>query len=158
MHPTSHRPLNCTHLEHASTWLIYQHKGLSCQALSPLPSSPRSSAGCIQGQLTDKRDLSEILLLALELLQKKTWNSHTVALGSPCYEASVNPFTQEQFSSWGSHPWAPTELHCSSIAAIAVPGHTPSMIRILTQPMNSPSWSEPHLALLLWTCLAGTEL
>lgn len=70
MHPTS-QPLNYVQLDHASIWLIDQHKGLNCQVLSPLPSSPGSSAGCIQGQLTDKTDLSEKLLLTLELLQKK---------------------------------------------------------------------------------------
>lgn len=70
MHPTS-QPLNCVQLDHASIWLRDQHKGLSSQVLSPLPSSPGNSAGCIQGQLTDKTDLSEKLLLTLELLQKK---------------------------------------------------------------------------------------
>lgn len=140
MHPTSHGPLNCAHLEHASIWLTDQHKGLSCQALSPLPSSPGSSAGCIQGQLTDKTDLPEKHLPTLELLQKKTWKSHTVALGSPCYEVSVSSFIWEWFSSWGSHPWAPAELPCSSNAATPVPGHVPHW---------SESWPNP------WTRLPG---
>lgn len=156
MHPTPHKSLNCTHLEHASTWLTEQHKGLSCQALSPLPSSPGSSACCIQGQLSDKTDLSEKLLLDLEVLQKKkTWKSHTVALGSSCFSESLHLGVVFKLS---SHPWVPTELHCSSIPATLVPGHTPPLSQSLTQSMDSPSWCELHLALLLWNCLAGTEL
>lgn len=152
MHPTSHRPLNCTHLEHASTWLIYQHKGLSCQALSPLPSSPRSSAGCIQGQLTDKRDLSETLLLALELLQKKNLKKPYSCFGEPLlwsfseslYSGAVFKL---RFSSLSPN-WATLQQHCSHSCTWT---HTP----------NDPNPDPTHeLAFLIWTpsCLAAMNL
>lgn len=80
MHATSLElcPLRaCQHLA------IDQHKGLSCQALSLLSSSPGSSAGRIRGQLTDKTDLSEKLLLTLELLRKKLEKATQLLWGAP---------------------------------------------------------------------------
>jgi len=65
--------------------------------LSAVLSSPRSSAGCIQGQLTRKTDLSEKHLLALELLEKKFEKaSLSAALGSLCYEASLGSYFQAE--------------------------------------------------------------
>lgn len=137
----------CQHLA------IDQHKGLSCQALSPLPSSPGSSAGCIQSQLTDKRNFCW------------PWNSSEKNLKKPhtCFgEPLLWSFSESlhseavfkpRFSSL-SPSWATLQQHCSHTCTWT---HTP-LIQILTQPMDLSSWSELHLALLVWTCLAGTEL
>lgn len=81
----------CQHLA------IDQHKGLSCQALSPLPSSPGSSAGCIQSQLTDKTDLSEKLLLTLELLRKKLEKATQLLWGAPAMKLQRVPSFRSSF-------------------------------------------------------------